>query len=91
MKRFTVIPLALTITFLNAGDVQDIKKLEAEKKVLELKLEAYTLRKKIVEMEKFLEKAQVEKEEKIEREKALIQLRNDIRAKRKRLNSAYKG
>jgi len=70
------------IGFSNAGEVQTIEKLEAQKKALELKLEAYRLKKKIIEMELFFEKTRMEKEEKAEREKALIQLKNDLRANR---------
>lgn len=91
MQRYILITLVMVMGFLNAADIQEIKKLEAEKKALELKLEAYTLKKKIIEMEMFFEKAKAEKEEKIEREKALIRFKNDIRAKRKVVNSAYKG
>ncbi|CAA6807240.1 MAG: Unknown protein [uncultured Sulfurovum sp.] len=82
------------IGFLNAGDVQNIQKLQAEKKALELKLEAYALKKKIIEMEQFFEKTRVEKEERLERERALVQLKNDLRAnrtKRKVYNKQYKG
>ncbi|CAA6816128.1 MAG: Unknown protein [uncultured Sulfurovum sp.] len=89
-----LIVLIIGIGFLNADDIQNIEKLKAEKKVLELKLEAYTIKKKIIEMEMFFEKNRVEKEEKVERENALIQLKNDLRAKRRnsqRDNKPYKG
>jgi proteasome assembly chaperone (PAC2) family protein len=77
-----LITLLVGMSLLNAASNQDIAKLQAEKKVLELKLEAYALKKKIIEMEKFIEEAKLEKKAKIEREKALIQLKNDLRANR---------
>lgn len=82
MVRYMVITLALGMSLLQAGNAQEIQKLEAEKKVLELKLESYALKKKILEMEKVIEKQQSERRAKVEREKALIQLKNDLRANR---------
>lgn len=82
MLKYLLVCLMIGIGFSNAGEVQTIEKLEAQKKALELKLEAYTLKKKIIEMELFFEKTRMEKEEKAEREKALIQLKNDLRANR---------
>jgi len=83
--------LVLGISFLNAGDVQNIEKLKAQKQVLELKLESYALKKKIIEMEIFFEQTKLAKEERLEREKALIRLKNDLRAKRTRNNTKHKG
>lgn len=91
MLRYILITLVIGIGFLNAGNIQDIEKLKVENKALELKLEAYTLKKKIIEMEIFFEKTKVERKEQVDREKALIQLKNDLRAKRERNNRAYKG
>ncbi|CAA6801099.1 MAG: Unknown protein [uncultured Sulfurovum sp.] len=94
MLKYVLVFLMLGIGFLNATEVQSIEKLEAQKKALELKLEAYALKKKIIEMEIFFEKNRVEKEERMEREKALIQFKNDISANRKqgKLNNYhYKG
>jgi len=83
MLRYISVTLLIVMSFLSAGNLQEIEKLEAEKKVLELKLEAYALKKKIIQMEKFLEQEKSEKKAKIEREKALIKLKNDLRANRK--------
>lgn len=91
MLKYILISLVIGTGFLNAGNIQNIENLEAEKKALELKLEAYALKKKIIEMEIFFEKAEVEKQERIDREKALIRLKNDLRIKRNRYNIAYKG
>jgi len=76
------------MSFLSAGSSQDIEKLEAEKKVLELQLEAYALKKKIIEIEKFIEKEKLEKKARVEREKALIKLKNDLRANRERAKAS---
>lgn len=82
MLKYMVMTLVIGMSLLQAGNAQEIQKLEAEKKVLELKLEAYALKKKIIEMEKFLEQEQSERKAKVEREKALIKLKNDLRANR---------
>jgi hypothetical protein len=91
MLKYIFITLVIGIGFLNAGNVQNIENLKAEKKALELKLEAYALKKKIIEMEMFFEKAELEKQKKIDREKALIRLKNDLQTKRNHSNIAHKG
>ena len=91
MLKYILIPLVIGIGFLNADAIQSLEKLEAEKKALELKLEAYTLKKKIIEIEIFFEKTRIERKEQVDREKALIQLKNDLAAKRNRHNSNYEG
>lgn len=94
MLKYVLIFLMLGIGFLNAEEVQSIEKLEAEKKALELKLEAYALKKKVIEMEIFFEKHRIAKEEKVAREKALIQFKNAISVKHKQAkpkNKNYKG
>lgn len=78
MLKYMLIPLVIGTGFLNAGNVQNIEILEAEKRALELKLEAYSLKKKIIELENFFEKDKMKKEERIERERALIQLKHDL-------------
>jgi proteasome assembly chaperone (PAC2) family protein len=59
-------------------------------KALELKLEAYALKKKILEMEKFIEQEKSERKAKVEREKALIKLKNDLRVNRESARIALK-
>jgi hypothetical protein len=91
MLKYMVMTLVIGMSLLQAGNAQEIQKLEAEKKVLELKLEAYALKKKIIEMEKFLEQEQSERKAKVEREKALIQLKNDLRANRNNTRKVLQG
>lgn len=91
MLRYIGMTLLIGMSLLHANSAQEIQKLEAEKKVLELKLEAYALKKKIIEMEKFLEQEQSEKKAKAEREKALIQLKNDLRANRDNAKKVLQG
>jgi hypothetical protein len=61
----------------------NLVQLKAQKEALKLKLEAYALKKKIIEMENFFEKNRVEKKEREERERALIKLKRDLRSKSK--------
>jgi len=92
MLKHLILTVIIGLSFLSAGDVQNIKKLQVEKQELQLKLEAYALKKKIIELENFIEQDKVEKEEKAERERALIQFKNDLRANRhKRMSSIYAG
>ena len=79
------------ISFINAENVQDLEKLKVEKQALELKLEAYTLKKKIIELENFIEKDKIEKEERIEREKALKKLKSDLKRSHNRMRRPYAG
>lgn len=91
MLKYLLMTLMIGIGFLNAADIQNIETLKAEKEALELKLETYTIKKKILEIEMFFEKTKAAKEELIEREKALVRLKNDLRANRTRNNKYYKG
>lgn len=87
MRNF-VIALFITISFSYADNIQNSKSVEllkSEKKALELKLEAYKLKKKLIEMEKFFEKERLEKKERLEHEKALMKLKHELRTKRKRV------
>ena len=72
MWKHLILTVVIGLSFLSAADVQNIEKLQAEKQALELKLEAYALKKKIIELENFIEQDKIEKEEKAERERALI-------------------
>ena len=74
------------ISFLNADSIQNLEKLKAEKQALVLKLEAYSLKKKIIEMQNFIENDKLQKEKKIERERALIRFKNELRANRNRVH-----
>lgn len=78
--------MLLGMNLIHADNVQSLNKLKTEKEALVLKLESYALKKKIIEMENFIEKSKVEKEKRLEREKALVQLRNDLRANRATYN-----
>jgi len=72
MLKYLVISMVIGISFLNAENIQNIEKLKAEKEALVLKLEAYSLKKKIIEMQNFIENDRLEKEKKLARERALI-------------------
>lgn len=94
MLKYMIIFVFIGVSFLGAENINNIDKLEAEKYALQLKLEAYTLKKKIIELEKFIEEDKMKKEEKIEREHALIRLKNDLRANRHnslRFQDSYAG
>ena len=84
MSKYILLFILLGISSVSAENVKNLQKLESEKKALELKLQAYTLKKKIIEMENFLKKDKLEKEEKIARKRALIKFKNDLRANRHR-------
>ena len=87
----SIIALFIIISFSCAENIQNrvtnknVEELKYEKEALELKLEAYKLKKKLIEMEKFFEKERLEKKERLEHEKALIKLRDELRTKRKRV------
>lgn len=91
MLKYILIVTVMGIGVLNANNIQNIEQLKAEKEVLELRLEAYTLKRKLIEMENFFEKSKVEKKERLEREKALIRLKHELRTSRKHRNSHYEG
>lgn len=84
MLKYLIVSMLIGVNTIHATNVQNLDKLEAEKKALVLKLEAYTIQKKIIEMENFIEQDKVEKEKVREREKALLQLKSDLRADRNR-------
>ena len=91
MRNF-VIALFIIISFSCAENIQSrdssksVEELNTEKRALELKLEAYKLKKELLEMEKFFEKERLEKKERIEHEKALMKFKHELRTKRKRVN-----
>jgi len=68
----------LGISFIHAETI-NLDKLKAEKQALLLKLENYSMQKKIIEIQNFIEKDKLKKEKKREREKALLRLKNDLR------------
>jgi len=78
--------MIIGINFLNADNIQNIEKLKAEKEALVLKLEAYSLKKKIIEMQNFIENDRIQKEKKLARERALIRFKNALRANRNRVH-----
>ncbi len=84
MSKYILLFILLGVSSVSAENVKNLQKLESEKKALEIKLQTYTLKKKIIEMENFLKKDKLEKEEKIARERALIKFKNDLRANRHR-------
>jgi len=86
MLKYLVISMVIGISFLNAENIQNIEKLKAEKEALVLKLEAYSLKKKIIEMQNFIENDRLEKEKKLARERALISFKNALRASRNRVH-----
>ncbi len=93
MKNF-VMALFIIISFSYADNIQStsgksVEVLKSEKKALELKLESYRLKKKLIEMEKFFEKERLEKKEHLEHEKALMKLKNELRTKRKRVTYRF--
>ena len=90
MKNLVMI-LLLISSFLYADNIQSseasqsVTVLESEKQALELKLESYKLKKKLIEMEKFFEKERLRRKERIEHEKALMKFKHELRTKRKRV------
>lgn len=88
-----MLSMLIGIGFSHADNVQTLDKLQAENQALLLKLEAYSLKKKIIEMQNFIANDKLQKERKIERDKALVQLRKDLRASRRNVRDvrlAYK-
>jgi len=81
MLKYLTILIVLGISFIYAETI-NIDKLKAEKQALLLKLENYSLKKKIIEIQNFIEEDKIKKEKKKEREKALIRLKNDLRRNR---------
>ena len=85
MLRYVMIMVFIGMSFLHAENVQNLEQLKAEKEALVLKLEAYALKKKIIEMQNFIESEKLKKEKRIERERALIRFKNALRANRNRV------
>ncbi len=70
----------LCLTGIAMADVYtELSKLEAEQRVLQLKIENYKLQKQVVEYEDYLVEKRKSEIKKRERESALIQLREDLR------------
>ena len=86
MLKYIVVSMFIGISFVEA---ENLAKLKAEKQALVLKLEAYALKKQIIEMENFIDKEKLKKEKKIEREKALIRFKNDLKIDRKKLKRYF--
>ncbi len=85
----SIIVLFIVISFSCAENIQNknsnVEELKSEKQALELKLESYKLKKKLMEMEKFFEKERLEKKERLEHEKAIMKFKKELRTKRKRV------
>jgi len=79
MLKYLAVVLFIGIVFVHAETVNNIDNLKAEKQVLLLKLESYQLKKKIIEIQNFIENNRLQKEKRIKRELALIRLKNDLR------------
>jgi len=89
MLRYFIITVFIGMSFTYADNVQSLEQLKAEKEALVLKLEAYSLQKKIIEMENFIESEKLKKEKKLERERALIRFKNELRANRNRVSRTH--
>jgi len=83
MFKYLYLTVFLGLSLIIAAEQSNLDRLKVEKQALKLKLETYTLKKKIIEMENFFEKNRVEKKEREERERALIKLKRDLRSKRR--------
>jgi len=81
MLKYLTILMFIGISFMYAETI-NLDKAKAEKQALLLKLENYSLKKKIIEIQNFIENDKLKKEKRIEREKALIRLKNDLRRNR---------
>jgi len=81
MFKYLYLTVFLGLSLIIAAEQSNLDRLKVEKQALKLKLETYTLKKKIIEMENFFEKNRVEKKEREERERALIKLKRDLRSK----------
>ena len=81
MLKYLIILMFIGISFMYAETI-NLDKLKAEKQALLLKLENYSLKKKIIEIQNFIEKDKLKKEKRKKREKALLRLKNDLRRNR---------
>ena len=94
MFKYMAFILVLGISFLGAENIQehatvqsrqssqDLQQLENQREALELKLESYKLKKRIIEIQNFIEKDKTEKKERAEREVALRKLKRDLKKNR---------
>jgi len=78
MLKYLIILMFIGISFMYAETI-NLDKLKAEKQALLLKLENYSIKKKIIEIQNFIENDKLKKEKRMKREKALIHLKNDLR------------
>ena len=78
MLKYLTILMFIGISFMYAETI-NLDKLKAEKQALLLKLENYSIKKKIIEIQNFIENDKLKKEKRMKREKALIHLKNDLR------------
>ncbi len=73
----------LTVSSFLVADVYgDLSKLEAEQRVLRLKIENYKLQKEVAEYEAYLAKQRASELAKRERDAALLQLKQDLKNRR---------
>jgi len=86
MVKYIITMVFIGISFIHADSIQNLERLKAEKQALVLKLETYSLKKKIIEMKNFIANDKLRKEKKIERERALIRFKNELRANRNRVH-----
>ena len=89
MVKYIIAIAFVGISFIHADSIQNLEKLKAEKQALVLKLEAYTLKKKIIEMQNFIENDRIQKEKRRERERALIRFKNELRSSRNRVHRTH--
>jgi len=85
MLRYVIITIFIGMSFIHAENLPNLEKLKAEKEALVLKLESYSLKKKIIEIENFIENDKIQKEKRVERERALMQFKSALRANRNRV------
>lgn len=90
MFKYITMFMLIGINLLSAENIQatqvtqSINKLEANNQILALQLEAIELKKRIIEMENFIEKNQLKKERESKRASAIARFRSELRASRNR-------
>lgn len=95
MLKYITMFLLLGINILSAENIQatqvtqSISRLEAKNQVLALQLEAIELKKRIIEMEKFIANNQLKKEKESKRASAIAKFRSELRASRNRSRRTY--
>lgn len=82
MLKYIIIGIFVGISFIHADNIQNLDRLEVEKRALMLQLETYALKKQIIEMKNFIENDRLERKEKMEHEEALTRFKNELRASR---------